>query len=71
MDDKARISSIFTREISQEKNLVLPVWFKVDKTAVYNYSPSLLNVKGLDWERLGETEVIRQLSFAILAPERE
>jgi hypothetical protein len=50
---------------------VLSVWFKVDKTAVYNYSPSLLNVKGLDWERLGETEVIRQLSFAVLTPERE
>jgi hypothetical protein len=68
---KREFDSIFTREILQEKNLVLPVWFQVDKTAVYNYSPSLLNVKGLDWERLGETEVIRQLSFAILAPERE
>lgn len=68
---KREFDSIFTREILQESNIVLPVWFKVDKTAVYNYSPSLLNVKGLYWDRLGEAEVIRQLSFAIVAPERE
>jgi hypothetical protein len=49
---KREFDSIFTREILQETNLVLPVWFQVDKNAVYNYSPSLLNVKGLDWERL-------------------
>jgi hypothetical protein len=46
----------------------LPVWLRVGETEVYDYSPSLLNVKGLDWERLGEDEVIRQLCFSILAP---
>jgi hypothetical protein len=68
---KREFDSIFTREILQQTNLVLPVWFRVDKTEVYNYSPSLLNVKGLDWERLGEDEVIRQLCFSITAPPRD
>jgi hypothetical protein len=44
--------------------------FEVDKRGVYEYSPSLLNVKGLDWGRLGEDEVVRQLAVSILAPPR-
>jgi TIR domain len=68
---KREFDSIFTREILEETNLVLPVWYSVGKKEVYDYSPSLLNVKGVDWEHLGEDEVIRQLSFAILAPGRE
>jgi hypothetical protein len=47
---RGEFNSIFTREIVEEKNLVLPVWYKVTKELVYNYSPSLLNVKGVDWE---------------------
>jgi TIR domain len=65
---KKEFDSIFTRDILEETNLVLPVWFEVTKKEVYDYSPSLLNVKGLDWARLGEDEVIRQLSLSILAP---
>lgn len=68
---KKEFDSIFTREILEESNLVLPVWFEVDdKREVYEYSPSLLNVKGLDWGRLGEDEVVRQLAVSILAPPR-
>jgi hypothetical protein len=46
--------------------LVLPVWHGVTKEMVYAYSPSLLNIKGLDWEKLGEEEVCRQLVVALL-----
>ena len=62
---KREFDSIFTREILQEKKLVLPVWYDVTKQEVYEYSPSLLNVKGVDWG-LGEDEVCRQLFISIM-----
>ncbi len=64
---KVEFNSIFTREILEKKRLVLPVWYNISKDDVYNYSPSLLNVKGLDWIKLGEEEVCRQLHQAITA----
>jgi TIR domain len=62
---KKEFDSIFTREILEETKLVLPVWNAVTKEEVYEYSPSLLNVKGLDWNALGEREVCAQLFRAI------
>jgi hypothetical protein len=64
---KKEFDSIFTREILEQTNLVLPVWFGVNRNEVYDYSPSLLNIKGLDWARLGEDEVVRQLCLSISA----
>jgi hypothetical protein len=58
---------VFTREILEEVRVVLPVWHGVTKQQIYEYSPSLLDVKGLDWETLGEEEVCRQLHMAITA----
>lgn len=66
---KKEFDSIFTREILEERQLVLPVWYGATKQAVYEYSPSLLNVKGVDWNQLGEDEVCRQLYRAILDQE--
>ncbi len=63
---KKEFDSIFTREILEESRLVLPVWYSVTKQQVYDYSPSLLNVKGLDWNKLGELEVSRLLHNAIV-----
>ncbi len=67
---KKEFDSIFTREVLEGHQLVLPVWYGVTKQAVYDYSPSLLNVKGVDWNQLGEDEVCRQLCRAILDQER-
>jgi hypothetical protein len=61
---KKEFDSVFTREILEQRGLALPVWCGVGKQAVYDYSASLLNVKGLDWS-LGADEVCRQLYFAI------
>lgn len=63
---KREFDSIFTREILEEKKLVLPVWYQVSEKQVYEYSPSLLNVKGANWENLGEEDVCRQLYRAIV-----
>jgi TIR domain len=62
---KREFDSIFTREILEQARLVLPVWVGVGKEEVYDYSPSLLDVKGILWD-LGEEEVCRQLPQTIM-----
>ena len=62
---KKEFESIFTREILEDARLVLPIWCGVTKHEVYEYSPSLLNVKGVDWNALGEDEVCRQIYLAV------
>jgi TIR domain len=66
---KKEFDSVFTREILEEKQLVLPVWCNVAKQEVFDYSPSLLNVKGLNWKELGEDEACRRLFLAVEPPE--
>jgi hypothetical protein len=61
---KKEFESIFTREIVEETELVLPIWYGVTKREVYEFCPSLLNVKGLDWAKVGEEEVCRQIYIA-------
>ncbi|MFL6306379.1 MAG: toll/interleukin-1 receptor domain-containing protein [Candidatus Sulfotelmatobacter sp.] len=67
---KKEFDSVFIREILEQHQIVLPVWLGLNKEEVYDYSPSLLNVKGLDWDRLGEQEVCRQLVLVLLDTER-
>jgi hypothetical protein len=62
---KREFNSIFTREILEGSNLVLPVWYGVTREQIYDYSPSLLSVKGLDWSALGDEQICRQLNAAI------
>lgn len=62
---KKEFESIFTREILEDTALVLPIWAGVTKEQVYEFSPSLLNVKGIDWNTLGEDEVCRQIYVAV------
>jgi len=62
---KREFDSIFTREIIEEQELVLPVWYNVTKQQVYDYSPSLANINAAVWNDLGEAEVCRQLNIAI------
>lgn len=62
---KKEFDSVFTREILEGERLVLPVWHGVTKKQVYDYSPSLLNIKGLDWSTVEEDEACQQLYSAI------
>ena len=62
---KKEFESIFTREILEETQLVLPIWCGITTHEVYEYSPSLLNVKGVDWNALGEDEICRQIYLAV------
>ncbi len=63
---KVEFNSIFTREILEIKNLVLPVWCGITKEELYDYCPTLLDRVGLHWEK-GEDQVINKLHQAIIA----
>jgi hypothetical protein len=63
---KVEFNSIFTREILETKNLVLPVWCGISKEELYEYCPTLLDRVGLHWEK-GEDQVINKLHQAIIA----
>lgn len=62
---KREFDSIFMREMLEKKQMILPIWCGVTDKDIYEYSPSLLNIKGINWQ-LGEEEVCRQLAQAIL-----
>ncbi len=63
---KKEFNSVFTREILEKKNVILPVWHKVTASQVYEYSPTLADRVGVDWS-LGVEEVSRRLYRAITA----
>ncbi len=61
---KAEFDSIFTREILEHQNVILPVWLNVDVKDVYNYSPRLADKVGIQ-STLGVPEVARRLANVI------
>ena len=61
---KREYDSIFTRELLNQKSVILPVWNEVSAKDVYDYSPALADKVGIDW-KLGEDEVARRLVQAI------
>ena len=61
---KTEFDSIFTRQILENSNVILPVWCGVTKQQIYDYSPSLLDRLAVRWEE-GIEEVLRKLVRAI------
>lgn len=61
---KVEYDSIFTREIIEETNVMLPVWCGVTPKEVYEYSPTLALKIGVNWN-LGLEEVARRLRIQI------
>ena len=61
---KAEFDSVFTREILQKQNVMLPVWHKVTVEQVYEYSPRLADKVGLN-SNIGVKELARKLSKEI------
>jgi hypothetical protein len=57
---KAEFDSIYTREIIEQKLVMLPVWHNVNKKDVYSYSPTLANRMAVNTE-IGMKEVVRRL----------
>lgn len=63
---KAEFNSIFTREILEKNNVILPIWLGVDVKDVYDYSPSLADKVGLH-ASLGAAEVAQKLAGVLRA----
>lgn len=61
---KAEFDGIFTRELVEGRDVILPVWHEVTRAQVYAYSPVLANRLAVSWE-FGADEVVRQLKRAI------
>jgi len=61
---KAEFDSVFTREILEKKNVILPVWHNVGVHEVYQYSPRLVDKVGLS-SALGVQELARRLVNAV------
>jgi hypothetical protein len=63
---KTEFNSIFTREIVEQRSVVLPVWRNVSHQEVYEYSPSLADKVAVNWDA-GVEEVVRRLFNSIKA----
>jgi TIR domain-containing protein len=63
---KTEFNSIFTRELIEGTDFLLPIWYGVTKKQVFDYSPTLADRVGVNWD-LGEKEVVRRLYRAINA----
>ena len=61
---KAEFDSIFSREIIERQNVIVPVWHGVTKEEIYLYSPRLVDKVGIS-SALGIEEVARQIVRAI------
>ncbi len=61
---KKEFNSIFSKEIVEGKNVILPVWHKVSRQEVYDYSPNLADRKGISTD-LGIDEVVKRLHCSI------
>lgn len=61
---KREYDSIFTRELVEKRNVILPVWDKVSSKDVYEYSPILADRVAAKWS-WGEEKVARKLLSAI------
>lgn len=61
---RVEFDSVYTREIVEKQNVILPVWLNVDVKDVYNFSPRMADRVGLA-ASLGVPEVARRLANAI------
>lgn len=60
---KEEFNSVFTRELIDEANVVLPVWCGVSRDEIYAFSPSLANRVAAQWSN-GAAAVARQIYLA-------
>jgi hypothetical protein len=61
---KAEFDSVYTREIHEEENVILPVWHNVSKEQVYEYSPRLADRVALNSD-MGVEKLAKKLYGAI------
>lgn len=65
---KAEFNSIFTKEMIEGKNVILPIWDKITPKEVYEYSPLLADRLGISWSK-GRGEVTARIYTEIMRTE--
>ena len=63
---REEFNGIFTRELVERREVILPVWSEVTREQVFVYSPSLADRVAVNWA-LGEAEVLRRLAASVRA----
>ena len=63
---KTEFNTIFTREIIETRNLVLPIWAGVNKKEIYEYCPILVDRVGVNWDK-GLEFVVSKIQQAIIS----
>jgi len=62
---KREFNSVFTRELLEKKNVILPVWHEVTEQEVYDYSPSLADKYALKWSAEDKQDIADKLQQAV------
>jgi hypothetical protein len=63
---KREYDSVFTREIIEKRNVIIPIWYNLTPQDVYSYSPILADRFAVDWS-LGIEKVVNKILLAINA----
>lgn len=61
---KKEFDSIFTRELIENRKVILPVWHGVSKKEIYEYSPALADRVAVNWAE-GVEKVASKLKHAV------
>ena len=62
---KTEFNSVFTRELVEKSNVIIPVWAGVSTNQVYDYSPTLADRLAANWDE-GCEAVCQKIRAAIL-----
>ena len=60
------LNAVFTRELVESCDVLLPIWHGVTREQVYEYSPLLADRFAVQWS-LGVDEVVRRLHRSIIS----
>lgn len=58
---KVEFNSVFTREIIERDEKIMPIWYGVSQRDVYEYSPSLANRVASEWSDENRDEIIKKI----------
>ncbi|HBF87632.1 MAG TPA: hypothetical protein DDX39_03230 [Bacteroidales bacterium] len=57
---KIEFESIFTKELIEKKDCIIPIWVDITKEELYEFSPSLVNILGINWN-IGVDKVVSEI----------
>ncbi|MBK9748635.1 MAG: toll/interleukin-1 receptor domain-containing protein [Chloroflexi bacterium] len=58
---RVEFDAVFTKEVLERGNVIIPVWCDVSTRDIYEYSPNLANITAINWN-LGVTKVASRIA---------